>query len=145
MRGSVSCFLISNLPWYVAMYWKELAFIYTMSQFFSIFVSGYFWERKFFLHFILPSACSRRPQVPKTKMFLNDPESGDFWKRRASRCMWTDENGRFLSKISKDNVSWFKEEIHVEASFQGPTPYHPVRQNNINVHDYHYLSGRLSS
>ena len=59
--------------------------------------------------------------------------------------MWTDENGRFLSKISKDNVSWFKEEIHVEASFQGPTPYHPVRQNNINVHDYHYLSGRLSS
>lgn len=35
--------------------------------------------------------------------------------------MWTDENGRFLSKISKDNVSWFKEEIHVEASFQGPT------------------------
>ena len=32
----------------------------------------------FFLHFILPSACSRRPQVPKTKVFLNDPESGDF-------------------------------------------------------------------
>ena len=64
----------------------------------------------FFLHFILPSACSRRPQVPKTKVFLNDPESGDFWKRRASRCMWTDENGRFLSKImlvgSRRRYTW---------------------------------------
>lgn len=43
-------------------------------------------------------------------MFLNDPESGDFWKRRASRCMWTDENGRFLSKImlvgSRRRYTW---------------------------------------
>ena len=77
-------------------------------------ISLFAWKRVLFLRFGLPSTRIRWKRSPKTHLFKNALQSGDFWKRRLFVYVWKDENGQFRIRWCHTCTSYTSSVTHVQ-------------------------------